>query len=511
MTTVPNPAPVSAFPAEGFRQVAEALCLPLAVIARDGRYEYLNPRFTELFGYTLKDVPNGREWFKRAFPAEAARRQAVAAWRAHVAGGNGAAASEHFFEVRCKDGARRHILFRAPAMADGRCVVVYEDVTDRLAAEAREGDHRRSLENLSALLAGFSSTRDIDELCRAAVERAPRVLGIDRMALWFRSDEPNVVAGTFGVDESGALRDERASRVRVSPTSLMGRILYQREPVVMQHEVPLRNDRGVEVGRGDAAIVAITAERDVLGCLCVDNLRTHRRIDERQAQLLFIFGSAFGQFYRRARAENSLRDNEARLTSSLDNLRTAFDQITHALASTVAVRDPYTAGHQERVTQLASAIGEAMRLPADLCAGLRIAGILHDIGKLQVPAEILSKPTRLTEYEYLLVQSHVEVSRGILEKIAFPWPVAEIVYQHHERLDGTGYPRGLAGDAIRIEARILAVADVVEAMMSHRPYRAALGREKAIAEVRAKRGKAYDAEVVDACIRIVTQEGFALK
>jgi len=150
-----------------------------------------------------------------------------------------------------------------------------------------------------------------------------------------------------------------------------------------------------------------------------------------------------------------------------------------------------------------------MRLGDDTRAALRTAGVLHDIGKLQVPAEILSKPARLSAFEMQLVRDHVQAGRDILAKIAFPWPVAEIVYQHHERLNGQGYPRGLAADALCLEARILAVADVVEAMVSHRPYRAALGMDKALGEIRSHRNVLYDPAVVDACLRLILEKGFA--
>jgi putative nucleotidyltransferase with HDIG domain len=172
------------------------------------------------------------------------------------------------------------------------------------------------------------------------------------------------------------------------------------------------------------------------------------------------------------------------------------------------MRDPYTAGHQERVTRLAMAMAERMGLPADRVEGLRVAGLLHDVGKVSVPAEILSKPTGLSAIELALVRSHSEAGYAILREIAFPWPVATIVLQHHERMDGSGYPSGLRGEEILLEARILAVADSVEAMASHRPYRAALGIEEALAELARGRGTAYDVDAVSACLSLFTEDGF---
>jgi putative nucleotidyltransferase with HDIG domain len=180
----------------------------------------------------------------------------------------------------------------------------------------------------------------------------------------------------------------------------------------------------------------------------------------------------------------------------------------HALALTTEMRDPYTAGHQERVARLATAIGLKMGLSDDRVEGLRVAGLLHDVGKVSVPAEILSKPTGLSTIEMGLVRSHAETGDAILREIDFRWPIATIVLQHHERMDGSGYPKGLRGDEILLEARILAVADSVEAMASHRPYRPAFGVDHALAEIDRGRGTAYDEAVVSACLAVFAEDGF---
>jgi putative nucleotidyltransferase with HDIG domain len=174
-------------------------------------------------------------------------------------------------------------------------------------------------------------------------------------------------------------------------------------------------------------------------------------------------------------------------------------------------RDPYTSGHQERVSLLSCAIAREMGESATLGQPVRVAGLLHDIGKIAVPSEILSKPSRLTEPEMRLVQLHPEASYRILEGIEFPWPIADMVRQHHERLDGSGYARGLKGDEICLGARILATADVVEAMVSHRPYRASLGIDAALAEIERGRGTTYDADVVDACVRLFREKGLTME
>lgn len=200
---------------------------------------------------------------------------------------------------------------------------------------------------------------------------------------------------------------------------------------------------------------------------------------------------------------------EKDLRESLDKLQRTLHATVNALASAVEKRDPYTAGHQKRVAELATAIARAMGLSQDTIVGLYLTCLIHDIGKLYVPAEILSKPGALSGIEYSMIKNHPEVGHDILKEIEFPVPVSDIVMQHHERINGTGYPRGLKKDGILLEARILAVADVVEAMLSHRPYRPQLGITKSLEEINNYRGLLYDEDVVDICIHLFTSDGFS--
>jgi HD-GYP domain-containing protein (c-di-GMP phosphodiesterase class II) len=193
---------------------------------------------------------------------------------------------------------------------------------------------------------------------------------------------------------------------------------------------------------------------------------------------------------------------EIDLRESLVSLRKALDGIIQAVALTVEKRDPYTAGHQRRVADLARAIATQMGLSRIQINGIRIAGSIHDLGKICVPSDILSKPGRLTEHEFGIIKAHPEVGYDILKSIEFPWPIAQTIVQHHERLDGSGYPAGLTDNRIIVEARIVAVSDVVEAMSSHRPYRPALGIDMALDEIQKGRGTAYDPDAVDACISL---------
>jgi len=210
----------------------------------------------------------------------------------------------------------------------------------------------------------------------------------------------------------------------------------------------------------------------------------------------------------RENLEKTVLERTEKLKKAINNLQKARDGIIEAMGLTVETRDPYTAGHQRRVAEIARAIAMEMGLPMHQVEGIHMAGLIHDIGKIAVPAEILSKPGKITECEFGIIKSHPEIGRDILKKIDFPWPISQIVYQHHERMDGSGYPQGLSGNDILLEARIMAVADVVEAMASHRPYRPALGIDTALDEISKNRKVLYDPIVADACLRLFKEKGF---
>jgi PAS domain S-box-containing protein/putative nucleotidyltransferase with HDIG domain len=216
-----------------------------------------------------------------------------------------------------------------------------------------------------------------------------------------------------------------------------------------------------------------------------------------------IFGSVyiFRDIRSRKKSEEEIRQSYLRHQKALAGT-------IQAIGLTIEMRDPYTAGHQRRVSKLSCAIAEEMGLEPARIEGVRMAGDIHDIGKIYVPAEILSKPGKLSDIEMSIIRTHSQVGYDILKNIEFPWPISQIIYQHHERLDGSGYPNKLKGDEILLEARIISVADVVEAMSSHRPYRPAPGIEKALDEARRGRGLQYDADVVDTCLRVFREKKF---
>lgn len=201
-------------------------------------------------------------------------------------------------------------------------------------------------------------------------------------------------------------------------------------------------------------------------------------------------------------------EQEEKIKQYAQTLEASFMKMVRLATTLSEMRDPYTAGHEGRVAKISVAIGKEMGLDEHRLEGLNVGGHLHDLGKMSIPVEILSKPTHLTPFEFELIKQHPQAGYDVLKDVGFPWPVDIIALQHHERIDGSGYPNGLKGDEISLEARIIAVADVVESMSSHRPYRPSLGLERALAEIERGRGTIYDAAVVDSCLRLFREKGY---
>jgi len=316
-----------------FSVLCENAPFGLVMIAKDGRFIYINPKFKEIFGYDLLDVPDGKTWFHKAYPDPSYRQLVISAWLNDL---NEAAIGERrprVFKVTCKDGAEKIINFIPVQLESGINIMSCEDITLRKLAE------------------------------------------------------------------------------------------------------------------------------------------------------------------------DTLRATE-------DRLRNALAATIQAMSMMVETRDPYTAGHQKRVSNLARTIAQKMGLQRDTIDNIRIAAVIHDIGKISVPAEILSKPGVLTDIEMRLIKVHPQSGYSILKDVGLPYPIAEAVYQHHERLDGSGYPCGLKREEILLEARILAVADVIEAIVSYRPYRPAKGIEVALEEIEKNKGVLYDEQVVDTCLKLFKEGGF---
>ena len=246
--------------------------------------------------------------------------------------------------------------------------------------------------------------------------------------------------------------------------------------------------------------IPILSAGKVLGVINMYVEEGHNR-DKREEEFLCSVADVLAGIIKRKLAEQKLQQ-------SYQKLRKTMEGTINLIAKITETKDPYTAGHQQRVSKLAETIVRKMKLPQEKIEGIRISSLVHDVGKISVPAEILNKPIKLTEIEFNLIKDHPQVGHDILKSIEFPWPIAQIVLQHHERLDGLGYPQGLKGEDIILEARIIGVADVVEAMSSHRPYRPALGIDKALEEISMNKGVLYDPEVVDVCLKLFKKKEF---
>lgn len=263
------------------------------------------------------------------------------------------------------------------------------------------------------------------------------------------------------------------------------------------------------IKRGYKAMISLPLNEDgrIFGALNIYSVESDV-FDAEEVKLLTELSDdlayGIGSLHTRAHGKKAAEE----LKKSYKKLRMIFEQTVNALASAVGKRDPYTTDHQRRVTILASAIAQEMGLHDEQVNGIRLAGMLHDIGKLAVPSEILSKPTRLSEAEFTIIKTHPRVASDILRAIEFPWPISDIVLQHHERIDGSGYPQGLFEKDILLETRILSVADVVEAISSHRPYRPAYSIEYTLEEISRNKGITYDIGVVDACLRLFAEKNF---
>jgi PAS domain S-box-containing protein len=283
---------------------------------------------------------------------------------------------------------------------------------------------------------------------------------------------------------------------------ILGQVLLKEQSFIVND--PASSPDRVSIPEGHPPLtsflgVPLKDQGKVIGMIAMANNASGYTAEHQQD--MKALSVAFMEAIRRKQAEEELKQ-------TLEHLRRAFSSIVQVMVSAVKIRDPYTAIHQLRSADLARSIAKEMGFNRDRIEVIRIVASIHDIGKLSIPSETLSKTTRLSELEFSLIKGHCRSGYEILKNVESPWPLAEIVYQHHERMDGSGYPRKLKGDDILMEARILAVCDVVEAMASHRPYRAALGINAALEEIEENKETLYDADVVDTCLRLFREKGY---
>ncbi len=486
-------------------------------IDQDERVVLLNQQFTRLFGYTIADVPDVRHWWPLAYPDQKYLEGVRAEWlqRVEKAVQNRSVIEPMEVTVICKDGSSRYVRV-ALASIGSRNIITFEDLTERKRAESAVMHANRALATLSAVNRNLVSATSEGELLQAICDAIVRQHGY--LLAWVgyvQHDEQQSIRIMAHAGEDAGYLDAMqltwAETARGQGPS--GRAVRSGTTQLCQdiasdpRSLPWR-EQALE--RGYASSIALTLKDEggaVFGLLTVyaEEAQAYTR-DEIELLEEMAGDLAFGVHTLRTRQERDLALEKIR--QQVVQLQDSLEDSVRAIATIVEMRDPYTAGHQARVADLAGSIAQLMGLPDEEVHAIRLAGTVHDVGKIQIPAEILSKPGKLSDIEFALIKTHPQAGYDILKDIDFPWPIAQMVLQHHERMDGSGYPQGLAGDQILPGARILSVADVVEAISSHRPYRASLGGEAALDEITLQRGTSFDPEVVDACLALFRERGY---
>ena len=424
----------------------------------DGALVDINLAHQRTFGFALEEIA-GDAWLEKAYPDLAFRAQVAALWKRDMEQVRltGIAAESPELMIRCKDGTDR-VVRGIMTVTDDEVILAWHDLTDirRSEAELRESEQRfRGM--VEETISGFYVIREDRFLY--VNPRFCEIVG------WTR--EELVGHSPFEFMDTFAAR-----------TAAEGRNQLEAGKKTVAYSLHLKRKDGTPL---------VLAVRGTLASW--DNRRAVVAMAE--------------DITERANAEDRIKDYVRRLEVSMKGT-------LQAVAHMVDLRDPYTAGHERRVGLISFAIGHEMGWTEQRCHDLEIVGLVHDIGKIAVPAEILSKPTKLNANEFAMIKGHAEAGYDILRNVEFDLPVADIIRQHHERMNGSGYPQGLKGDAILPEARILAVADVLESMSTHRPYRPALGVNAALEELQKNRGELYDGQVVDAVVRLVRDKGYTL-
>ena len=446
---------------ENFRRSLDDSPLGVRIVTIEGETIYANRAILDIYGYDSIEELKTTSAEKRYTPESHAEFQIRREKRKR----GDDVPSEYDISIVRKDGEVRHLhVFRKDILWDGKRQhqVLCNDISERRRAE--------------------EALRESEILFRSYLENAPD-------GVYMNDLEGNFLYGNSKCEEIiGYRREELIGK------NFLELNLLQEKSLNTAAQLLQANMEGRSTGPDEVVLI----RKD--GRLIPVEINTN--VVQRMGQRIVL--SFVRDITERRRTAEELQQ-------TFERLRKAINTTIQVMVSAVEIRDPCTSGHQVRSANLARTIATEMGLPPKIIDGLRMAGSIHDIGKLSVPAEILSKPTKLTAIEFSLIKEHSRNGYEMLKDVESPWPLAEIVYQHHERMDGSGYPRNLKGEEILMEARIMAVADVVESMASHRPYRPALGIDAALNEIEKNRGTHYDNTVADACLKLFREKGFILE
>ncbi len=478
----------------------------------NGENVYVNSTFTKFTGLSREQAA-GKGWTAAIHPDDAALHKDI------YGDAHRRCVPYHIsYRLRCEPGGYRWVSdFGKPYRErDGSfggyigSIIDIQDVKDFEEAVELKNVLYQTLSAINRMIVGASTRQEVyDKACRIAVEKG-RFRAATIMVPGERPGHLQVVAACGA--EEGMVRYARDMDVVVTsetgddrhPAAIVfneGKYSISNRFTAKPESAPWREQMQKD-GIQSLGAFPVRSEGRVIACYSVLSGDPECFIPERISLLEEMAGDI-------SFALETIQHEEERLQSLMGQRKTLIQTI-EMLGLTIEKRDPYTAGHQRRVAELSVAIATELGHKDEFIEGLRLGALIHDIGKIYIPSEILSRPGRLTVPEYELVKTHVQVGYDIINGIKFPWPVAEMVVQHHERLDGSGYPQGLKGEAIIPQARIIGVADVVEAIMSHRPYRPGQGLRSALGELESHRGTRYDADVVDACIRLFREKQFKL-
>lgn len=496
---------------ERFRLISTFAQEAISMMRPDGRIAYWNPAAEKAFGYSASEaldqdlheliVPKRyREAFRQALTHFAVTGEGAVVGKTTEV--NALRRNGEEFPVELSLSAVR-------IKGQWHALGIMRDITERKQAESALRKVNQALKTLSncneTLIHATNQAELLQDMCRVIVEvggyRAAWVGFAERdesasvtpMAQYgFADDYPQRAGITWSGNEKACCPTGMAIRT--------GEIQVVENALSHPGLAPW-HDTVKQFGLGSALALPLREGDVIFGALTIYSAEIHA-FDGEEIRLLTELASdlSFGMVTLRTRAERM---------EALGRLGRSMEGTIQAVAATVEMRDPYTAGHQRRVAELAAAIATELGLEPDRVRGIHLAGIVHDLGKINIPSEILSRPGRLSEVEYSLIRTHAASGYEILKDVEFPWPIAQMVLQHHERLDGSGYPKGLRGEEILLESNILVVADVVEAMTSHRPYRPGLGLEAALREISNNRGRLYDPAAVDACLNLFREKVFA--
>jgi PAS domain S-box-containing protein/putative nucleotidyltransferase with HDIG domain len=440
-----------------FSVLSENAPFGMTMIDKNGDFIYINPKFKEIFGYDLSDIPNGKAWFRKIYPDPEYRHAAISTWIKNLEEAGPGRPRTEIFTAVCKDGTRKIINFIPMQLETGEHIMHCEDITERTQIT--------------------KSLHDSEEKYRALMDNAADAILIADMKGNFL--EANKKAEElFGYTKKELLGMNIA---QIHPEGELEKVMHVFGEIMEDRSHSCLDTRAL---RKDGETVPV----DITG------------------SVIEYGGQKIAQGIFRDITERKEAEEERKQT--MEKLRRSLIGTIQAISLTVETKDPYTAGHQRRVSRLARVIAQEMGLANDTVDSIRMAGSIHDIGKMSVPAEILSKPGRLSDIEMNLIKVHSQSGYDILKDVGLPYPIAEIVLQHHERLNGSGYPQGLGGSQILLETQIVAIADVVEAIASNRPYRPAKGIDAALEEIEKNKGILYNAEAVDVCLRLFREKGF---